>query len=132
MQPRSHSSGCATADRRTAGVSAIHLASRDSYEDAALPSGYPVGTPEEALDCAAGVRVSRGFRSVLSDGLVERFERRRPERLGSVEQARSRSECTEAAAAWLPLGLLPESHGGFFFLGWVQVTALWWTRGDAT
>ena len=34
---------------------AIHLASRDSYEDAALPSGYPVGTPEEALDCACGL-----------------------------------------------------------------------------
>ncbi len=31
---------------------AIHLASRDGYEDAFLPSGYPVGTPEEALDCA--------------------------------------------------------------------------------
>ena len=34
---------------------AIHLAGRDSYEDAALPSGYPVGTPEEALDCACGL-----------------------------------------------------------------------------
>jgi hypothetical protein len=34
---------------------AIHLASRDSYEDAALPSGFPVGTPEEALDCACGL-----------------------------------------------------------------------------
>jgi hypothetical protein len=34
---------------------AIHLASRDSYEDAALPSGYPVGTPEEALDYACGL-----------------------------------------------------------------------------
>ena len=34
---------------------AIHLASRDSYEDAVLPSGYPVGTPEEALDCACGL-----------------------------------------------------------------------------
>jgi hypothetical protein len=31
---------------------AIHLASSDSYEDAALLSGYPVGTPEEALDYA--------------------------------------------------------------------------------
>jgi hypothetical protein len=31
---------------------AIHLASRDGYEDAVLPGGYPVGTPEEALDCA--------------------------------------------------------------------------------
>jgi hypothetical protein len=34
---------------------AIHLASRDSYEDADLPSGYPVGTPEEALDGACGL-----------------------------------------------------------------------------
>jgi hypothetical protein len=34
---------------------AIHLASRDSYENSVLPSGYPVGTPEEALDCACGV-----------------------------------------------------------------------------
>jgi hypothetical protein len=31
---------------------AIHLASRDGYEDSILPSGLPVGTPEEALDCA--------------------------------------------------------------------------------
>jgi len=34
---------------------AIHLASRDGYQDAVLPSGYPVGTPEEALDCACGL-----------------------------------------------------------------------------
>jgi hypothetical protein len=34
---------------------AIHLASRDSYQDSVLPSGYPVGTPEEALDCACGL-----------------------------------------------------------------------------
>lgn len=34
---------------------AIHLASRDSYENAVLPSGSPVGTPEEALDCACGL-----------------------------------------------------------------------------
>jgi hypothetical protein len=34
---------------------AIHLASRDGYEDAVLPSGYPVGTPEEALDCVCGL-----------------------------------------------------------------------------
>ena len=34
---------------------AIHLASRDAYQDAVLPSGYPVGTPEEALDCACGL-----------------------------------------------------------------------------
>jgi hypothetical protein len=34
---------------------AIHLASRDGYENAVLPSGYSVGTPEEALDCACGL-----------------------------------------------------------------------------
>jgi hypothetical protein len=48
-------SGCATAARPTAGVSRFTLASRDGYEDAILPSGYPVGTPEEALDCACGL-----------------------------------------------------------------------------
>ena len=34
---------------------AIRLAGRDSYEDAALPSGYPVGTPEAALDGACSL-----------------------------------------------------------------------------
>ena len=34
---------------------AIHLASRNGYENTLLPSGYPVGTPEEALDCACGL-----------------------------------------------------------------------------
>jgi hypothetical protein len=34
---------------------AIHRASLDSYENTILPSGYPVGTPEEALDCACGL-----------------------------------------------------------------------------
>ena len=34
---------------------AIHLASRNGYENTILPSGYPVGTPEEALDCACGL-----------------------------------------------------------------------------
>ncbi len=33
---------------------AIHLASRDGYEDFLLPNGQPVGTPEEAIDCACG------------------------------------------------------------------------------
>jgi hypothetical protein len=32
---------------------AIHLASRDGYEDSVLPSGLPIGEPEEALDCAS-------------------------------------------------------------------------------
>ncbi len=34
---------------------AIHLASRDGYEDSVLPNGQPAGTPEQALDCACGL-----------------------------------------------------------------------------
>ena len=34
---------------------AIHLASRNGYEDSFLPTGQPTGTPEEALDCACGL-----------------------------------------------------------------------------
>ena len=34
---------------------AIYLASKDGYQDSNLPSGYPVGTAEEALDCACGL-----------------------------------------------------------------------------
>ena len=34
---------------------AIYLASKDGYQDSVLPSGYPVGTPQEALDCACGL-----------------------------------------------------------------------------
>jgi hypothetical protein len=34
---------------------AIYLASKDGYENSILPSGYPAGTPEEALDCACGL-----------------------------------------------------------------------------
>ena len=34
---------------------AIYLASRDGYEDNLLPSGLPIGSPEEALDCACGL-----------------------------------------------------------------------------
>lgn len=34
---------------------AIYLASKDGYEDSILPSGYPVGTPQEALDCAGSL-----------------------------------------------------------------------------
>jgi hypothetical protein len=33
---------------------AIYLYSKNGYEDSFLPNGTPVGTPEEALDCAAG------------------------------------------------------------------------------
>jgi hypothetical protein len=34
---------------------ATYLASRDSYQDSVLPSGLPIGTPEEALDTACGL-----------------------------------------------------------------------------
>jgi hypothetical protein len=34
---------------------AIYRASHDDYEDSYLPSGYPVGTCEEALDTACGL-----------------------------------------------------------------------------
>jgi hypothetical protein len=34
---------------------AIYLASRDGYEDSILPTGPPIGAPEEALDCACGL-----------------------------------------------------------------------------
>jgi hypothetical protein len=34
---------------------AVHLGSRDGYEESVLPSGESVGTPEEAIDCACGL-----------------------------------------------------------------------------
>jgi hypothetical protein len=34
---------------------AIYRASHDDYDNSALPSGYPFGTPQEALDCACGL-----------------------------------------------------------------------------
>ena len=34
---------------------AIYRASHDDYHDSVLPSGYPAGTPQEALDCACGL-----------------------------------------------------------------------------
>lgn len=34
---------------------AIYLASKDGYEDSMLPHGNPIGTPEQALDCACGL-----------------------------------------------------------------------------
>jgi hypothetical protein len=34
---------------------AIYRASHEDYEDSYLPSGYPVGTAEEALDTACGL-----------------------------------------------------------------------------
>jgi hypothetical protein len=34
---------------------AIYRASHDDYEDSYLPTGTPIGSPEEALDCACGL-----------------------------------------------------------------------------
>ena len=34
---------------------AIYLASKDGYQDSVLPTGAFAGTPEDALDCAAGL-----------------------------------------------------------------------------
>jgi hypothetical protein len=34
---------------------ACYLASKNSYEESILPTGRFTGTPEEALDCAAGL-----------------------------------------------------------------------------
>ena len=33
----------------------LYLASSGRYEDQILPSGFPIGSPEEALDCAGGL-----------------------------------------------------------------------------
>jgi hypothetical protein len=37
---------------------ALYLASSDRYEDQILPTGFFAGTPEDALDCAAGLYLS--------------------------------------------------------------------------
>jgi hypothetical protein len=44
---------------------AIYLASRDGYEDNVLPSGLPVGSTEEALDCACGLYLNDPTAAVL-------------------------------------------------------------------
>jgi hypothetical protein len=77
----------------------------------------------------AGARVSRDFRSLLNDDLVKRFEGRRPELLGTPEQA----ERGLRARRRQPPGYFrarPGNHATWFFLGWVQVTGLWWARED--
>jgi hypothetical protein len=33
----------------------LYLASSGKYEDQILPSGLPIGSPEEAMDCAGGL-----------------------------------------------------------------------------
>jgi hypothetical protein len=37
---------------------AIYRASHDDYTKSLLPSGWPAGTPQEALDCACGLYLS--------------------------------------------------------------------------
>jgi hypothetical protein len=37
---------------------AIHRASHDDYQKSVLPSGYPAGSLQEALDCACGLYLS--------------------------------------------------------------------------
>jgi hypothetical protein len=34
---------------------ATYRASHNDYQTSILPNGYPVGTPQEALDCACGL-----------------------------------------------------------------------------
>jgi hypothetical protein len=34
---------------------AIYLASHDGYQDSVLPDGQPIGTAQDALDCAGGL-----------------------------------------------------------------------------
>jgi hypothetical protein len=34
---------------------AIYLASHDGYQDSVLPNGLPIGTAQDALDCAGGL-----------------------------------------------------------------------------
>ncbi len=34
---------------------AIYRASHNDYQDSVLPTGLPIGTPEQALDCACGL-----------------------------------------------------------------------------
>ena len=34
------------------------VASRAGYQDSVLPSGLPIGAPEEALDCACGLSLA--------------------------------------------------------------------------
>jgi hypothetical protein len=43
------------ADSASAWGLAIYRASQEDYEKSILPSGWPAGTPQEALDCACGL-----------------------------------------------------------------------------
>jgi hypothetical protein len=69
---------------------AIYLASKDGYQDSILPSGYPVGTAEEALDCACGLYLNDPRPGTLSN----------PRRTSAQDhQDAARPEPTPATAA---------------------------------
>ena len=56
--PRRHQPAPNAAALRRLGITwgfAIYRASHDDYEKSILPSGWPAGTPQEALDCACGL-----------------------------------------------------------------------------
>ncbi|HUH69541.1 MAG TPA: hypothetical protein VLZ05_12125 [Mycobacterium sp.] len=44
-----------TGDQPPAGASRSNLASKDGYQDSALPTGHIAGTPEDALDTSCGL-----------------------------------------------------------------------------
>lgn len=48
---------------------AVYLASKDGYEDSALPHGSFTGTPEQALDCVCGLYLNDI--SAWTDAIVE-------------------------------------------------------------
>ena len=51
---------------------AIYRASHDDYEKSVLPTGYPAGTPQEALDCACGLYLSHPGAYYFGVAKVER------------------------------------------------------------
>jgi len=57
MASRSRCSGCATAAPPNSFGFAIYSAASDRYEDAALRTGLPIGTPQEALYTACTVHL---------------------------------------------------------------------------
>lgn len=79
----------------------------------------------------AGARVTQGFRGILSEDLVRRFERGRAE-LPEPPNRLSKACGLEGVCPLATFGHRLGNHRSSFFLGWVQVTALWWTKEDAT
>ena len=55
---------------------ALYQASSQTYEEALLPNGHPTGTPQEALDCAAGLYLADPTAWIKPpDGLMRRGTR---------------------------------------------------------